>query len=246
MANPEILEAMKVLSEQFQEQLQTKLEEQAAVYHTSLQKSIAALNGRIEGVRFQLSGYSASTSEERPSSCQHPSDSLPLSANVQLLPRSMRLEIPKFDGTDPKSWVFKIEEFFNFHETPASLWLRIISFHMEGKASAWYQWMKGSNLLTTWPDFLSNVRQRFGSSVYEDHQGNLSKLSQTSTVAEFQTEFEELMNLITGIPEHLLISFFIAGLRPHLRREMLLQRPTTLMATFSLARAYEARYEEAP
>ncbi|KAH7672098.1 Retrotransposon gag domain-containing protein [Dioscorea alata] len=158
----------------------------------------------------------------------------------------MRLEIPKFDGTDPESCVFKIEEFFNFHETPASLRLRIVSFHLEGKASAWYQWMKGSNLLTTWPDFLSNVKQRFGSSVYEDHQGNLSKLSQTSTVAEFQTEFEELMNLVTGIPEHLLISVFIAGLRPHLRREMLLQRPTTLIATFSLTRAYEARYEEAP
>ena len=53
--------------------------------------------------------------------------------------------------------------------------------------------------------------------MYEDHQGNLSKLTQTSTVAEFQSAFEELMNKVTGISKPLLISFFITGLKPDIR-----------------------------
>lgn len=64
-------------------------------------------------------------------------------------------------------------------------------------------------------------------------------------MAEFQSAFEELMNKVTGISEQLLISFFITGLKPDIRRELLLSRPHTLMETFSLARAYEARVEEA-
>ena len=152
----------------------------------------------------------------------------------------MKMEIPKFDGSDPNGWVFRIEEFFNFHETPENLRLRIVSFHLEGRASAWYQWMKANNLLTTWTEFLANLKQRFGASQYEDYQGALSKLAQTTTVTEFQTAFEDLMNKVTGISEQLLISFFITGLRPHIRREMLLTRPATLMETFHLARTYEA------
>ena len=115
---------------------------------------------------------------------------------------------------------------------------------MEGKVAAWFQWMKANNLLSTWQIFLINLKQRFGASMYEDHQGNLSKLTQTSTVAEFQYAFEELINKVTGISEPLLISFFIIGLKPNIRRELLFGKPTSLMEAFALARAYEAKFEE--
>ena len=80
--------------------------------------------------------------------------------------------------------------------------------------------------------------------MYEDHPGNLSKLSQTSTVADFQSAFEDLMNKVTGISEPLLVNFFITGLKPDIRRELLFARPTSLMEAFALAIAYEARSEE--
>ena len=56
-----------------------------------------------------------------------------------------------------------------------------------------------NSLLTTWKVFLQNLKHRFGTFLYEDPQGNLSKLSQTTTVAEFQTAFEDLMNRVIGI-----------------------------------------------
>ncbi|KAH9666823.1 hypothetical protein KPL70_020805 [Citrus sinensis] len=152
------------------------------------------------------------------------------------------MDVPKFDGSDPNGWIFRIEEFFDFHDTPEILRLRIVSFHMEGRAAAWYQWIKNNHLLTTWQEFLANLRYRFGASLCEDPQGDLSKLSQTTTVADFQSAFEDLMNKVTGISELLLISFFITGLKPNIRRELLFSRPSSLMET--LARAFEAKYDE--
>lgn len=119
--------------------------------------------------------------------------------------------------------------------------MKIVSFHMEGKAAAWFQWMKANHLLSTWP---VSVRHKFGSFLYEDPQGTLSKLTQTASVAEFQSEFENFMNQVEGISETLLISFFITGLKSNIQRELSFSKPTTLMEAFSHARAYEARLEE--
>ncbi|KAL8125046.1 hypothetical protein AgCh_012646 [Apium graveolens] len=58
--------------------------------------------------------------------------------DITLVLRSMKMEVPKFDGSDPNGWAFRIEEFFDFHGTEDSLRLRIVSFHLKGRASAWY------------------------------------------------------------------------------------------------------------
>lgn len=88
----------------------------------------------------------------------------------------MKLDFPKFDGTNALDWIFQAEEFFNFHGTLPPLRLQITLFHMVGRAVAWYQWMKRNNMLTTWPEFLLALRYRFEDSVYEDYPGRLSKL----------------------------------------------------------------------
>ena len=53
----------------------------------------------------------------------------------------MKLDVPRFDGMDPSGWIFKINQFFEYHDTPAYERLTIASFYMEGKALAWFQWM---------------------------------------------------------------------------------------------------------
>ncbi|MCI20152.1 hypothetical protein A2U01_0041313, partial [Trifolium medium] len=70
------------------------------------------------------------------------------------------------------------------------------SSHGSGNAvrSLKLNWAMRNNLLTSWPVFLDAVRIRFGPTTYEDVEGDLSKLSQTGSVAEFQAQFEDLMN----------------------------------------------------
>ena len=72
----------------------------------------------------------------------------------------------------------------------------------------------------------------------------LSKLLQMGTVAEYQSEFEILINRVTGISENLLKSFYIYGLKPDLQCALLWSNPTALGEAFSLARATEARFTD--
>ncbi|GJS47703.1 ty3-gypsy retrotransposon protein [Tanacetum coccineum] len=133
-----------------------------------------------------------------------------------LLPRSMRLDVPKFSGVDPESWLFSINEYFTLLNTAADQRLRIVGFNLEGAAAEWFRWMTRNGLITDWP----------------------------RTVADYQGEFKKLMNRVTDISEALLISFYISGLKLPLQRELLVSKPTTLGDAFALARVTEARLED--
>ncbi|KAH6762936.1 hypothetical protein C2S52_020369 [Perilla frutescens var. hirtella] len=133
---------------------------------------------------------------------------------------SLRLDLPKFDGTDPNGWVFRIQEYIDFHETPNEQGLRIVAFNLEGKALDWYQWMKINERLSTWSDFLIQLKERFGPSQFEDNFGKLSKLRQKSSVIEYQTEFEALMNKVAGVTDNFLILMFTSGLRKDIQRPL--------------------------
>ena len=50
----------------------------------------------------------------------------------------MKLDVPRFDGSDATGWIFKITQFFEYHATAEHERLTIASFYMEGQALAWY------------------------------------------------------------------------------------------------------------
>ncbi|XP_077228305.1 uncharacterized protein LOC143861246 [Tasmannia lanceolata] len=127
------------------------------------------------------------------------------------------MDVPKFDGTDPRGWTCKVEQFFNYYSTLADQCLMISSFHLEGPALSWFQWAKSNNLMHSWKGFLDAIQLRFGPSLYEDHKGELAKLQQTSSVEDYQSRFEELSNKGSGLSESFLTSFFIFGLKLDLK-----------------------------
>ncbi|GKD80031.1 hypothetical protein Tco_1342652, partial [Tanacetum coccineum] len=71
-----------------------------------------------------------------------------------LLPRSMRLDVPKFTGDDPERWIFAITEYFTLLNTPADQRLRIVGFNLEGAAAEWFRWMSQNGLITDWERFV--------------------------------------------------------------------------------------------
>lgn len=66
----------------------------------------------------------------------------------------MKLDIPRFDGTDPFGWIFQINQYFQYHTTLEHDRLTIVSFYMDGRALAWFQWMTTNGQLTSWPAFI--------------------------------------------------------------------------------------------
>ena len=177
-----------------------------------------------------------STNTHSPSS----SSANPSPANTNN-PQKMKLDVPRFDGSDPSGWIFKIQQFFAYHSTPDSERLTIASFYMEGPALAWFQWLMRNHQLTTWQSFLEALDVRFSHSPYEDPTGLLFKLTQIGTVTEYLTQFEAIANRIVGLSLSLLLSCFISGLDPDIRREVKMLQPLTMVHAVGLARLQEEK-----
>jgi hypothetical protein len=159
---------------------------------------------------------------------------------------AIKLEIPKFNGTEALSWIFKIKQFFEFHHTAEEQRLSIASFYMEGEALTWFQWMHSNGLLHSWTAFLHALEMRFAPSQYEDSKGELFKLCQTTTVKDYQTSFESLANRITGLPPQFYLSCFISGLKPEIRREVQAFQPASLTHAIGLAKLQESKLNDKP
>ncbi|GJW16251.1 hypothetical protein Tco_0020384 [Tanacetum coccineum] len=157
-----------------------------------------------------------------------------------MLPRSMRLDVPKFNGADPESWIFSITEYFVLLNTPTADGGRV----QLGRCGCRMVLVDDKEWLITDRDrFVESVKSHFGPSKYEDPQGALLKLLQLGAVEYYQREFEKLLNRVMDISDSLLISFYISGLKLNLQHELLVSRPTTLGDAFSLAHIIEARFE---
>jgi hypothetical protein len=156
----------------------------------------------------------------------------------------MKLDVPKFDGTDAMGWIFKISQFFDFHNTPEQDRLTVAFFYMDGPALGWFQWMHSNNQLTSWFAFLQALETRFAPSYYDDPSSALFKVTQRSTVNQYLTEFERLANRIVGLPPRFLLTCFISGLSLEIRREVQALQPVTLSHATALAKLQEDKIED--
>lgn len=177
--NASYVDVLQILL-QMQEQLnrqQTIQEQQVVIQDQKYQEVFKSLKSMREWLRRPNTGKSekdgTSTSAQHELEPQH----VGVANNI---PRTsfLRLELPRFDGSDASGWIFCIQEYFDYHNTPDDQRIKVVAFNLEGKASDWYQLMKGNHMLSTWPDFLDAVRLRFGPSQFEDFRGKLSKLTQ--------------------------------------------------------------------
>ena len=127
--------------------------------------------------------------------------------------KSMKLEVQRFDSSNSLKWISRIDRFFNFHGKPDALRLQIVAFHLDGPVTVWYGLMENNNLISNWSSFLREVHLCFGLTMYEDPRGCLSKLLQTSSVADYHASFEQLLSLTSGLDVDLILSLFISGLK---------------------------------
>jgi len=134
--------------------------------------------------------------------------------------RPLKFDLPSFNGDDALGWIFKITQFFDFHNTPPKQRTQIVSFYLEVHALAWYQWMHNNGLLTSWDVFLLALELRLAPSKFDDPIDALCRLTQTQTLHDYIFEFESIANRISGYPTSFYLSCFISGLKPHLRREV--------------------------
>ena len=207
------------------------LSQDNSTLNTKIDTIHASLTAKIEALFDRFASFTVNSPPPPPPT--------PLHASSAPYRHHMKLEVPRFDGHDPLGWIFKISQFFDYQGIPDHERLTVASFYMEGPALSWYQWMCRNGFFPSWPAMLQALESRFAPSFYDDPQGALFKLQQTGSVSEYLTDFERLANRTLGLPPSCLLSCFVSGLIPELRREVQALRPMSLPHATELVRLQE-------
>ena len=91
-----------------------------------------------------------------------------------------KLEIPIFSSDHALGWLFQIEQFFHYHNTPPNQHIDVASFYMTGLVLQWFHWLHTTQQLLTWEAFAHDLEVRFGPSSFQNHEGTLLKLCQST------------------------------------------------------------------
>lgn len=66
------------------------------------------------------------------------------------IPRLTKLDFPRFNSTeDMTSWVCRVEQLFQQHQTPEEERVALASFHLEGDTQLWFQLIKQEGKIMT-------------------------------------------------------------------------------------------------
>ncbi|KAG6480688.1 hypothetical protein ZIOFF_057273 [Zingiber officinale] len=156
----------------------------------------------------------------------------------------MKVEFPRWENNDPIGWISRAEKYFRFHGTSDNAKVELASINLEGDAIQWYDWLEACHGPPKWEEFKEELINRFGPSGYENVDGELAKIRQTSTVLEYQGRFERLSNRTRDWSEKQLLGTFIEGLHLDIRREVKMNQPRTMKAALSFARLQEEKINE--
>nr|KYP32492.1 hypothetical protein KK1_046816 [Cajanus cajan] len=135
--------------------------------------------------------------------------------------RNVKLDFPRFVGTDVLQWIFKAEQFFNYYNTPDAQRLTIAAIHLEKDVVPWYQMMTRTNTFHSWVDLTRALEIEFGPSPYECPRSHLFKLTQAGSVQDYYVQFTSLANRVHGITTDALLDCFVGGLKPEIRRDVI-------------------------
>ncbi|KAK3027304.1 hypothetical protein RJ639_041125 [Escallonia herrerae] len=154
--------------------------------------------------------------------------------NQPLIPKLM---FPSFDGNDPRGWINKSHKYFQFQPMNDYLKVSLAAIHLEGEANDWFQAYQVGRGVITWPELIKDL------SLSVVHKFN--KLKQTSTVSNYQGQFEQLRAQVLAknytLTEEYFVESFLSGLWEEVRGMVQMFGPTTLMEAYSKARLQEAQ-----
>ena len=120
-----------------------------------------------------------------------------------------KLVSPRFNCDDPTGWIHKEEQYFNRHNNFDITKVPLASFHLEREALQWLCWYNiKDHEEPQWTDFFQLLLHQFGPIGFDEFIGALTKLLQTGTVREYQTEFEKLVKHTEGFSDAFYMIFF--------------------------------------
>jgi hypothetical protein len=136
-----------------------------------------------------------------------------------------KIDMRKFDGKDPITWILQMEQLFDLHGVPHTKKVRIASLYLEPNQFVCYRWLCSHKSPVTWTIFTEEMIAH-----YEDTRSNtffskLINLKQKGSVTKHIENFQRLNIKVTDIPDEHLIDVFIGTLRDNIQHEVHLWEP---------------------
>ena len=129
---------------------------------------------------------------------------------------------------------------FEFQNTPEAQKVSLASYHLEGEANQWWQWIRRTfqeeGRVLSWMNFEEELWARFGPSECNDFDEALSRIRQVGSLHDYQREFERLGNRVQGWKQRAIVGTFMGSLRPNISDGIRMFKPKTLKEVISLAR----------
>ncbi|RZS18221.1 hypothetical protein BHM03_00050454 [Ensete ventricosum] len=151
----------------------------------------------------------------------------------------MKVDFPRWEEGDLIRWILHAERYFRFYRIADATQVEIAVIYLEGDAIQWFNWFKHTYGGLFWQRFKERLLGHFGPTDFNNIDGQMAKIRQTSTIQKYQSMFERLSNQTENWSDKQLLGTFIEGLKPEIREEVKARQPYTLMAAISFARIQE-------
>jgi hypothetical protein len=104
----------------------------------------------------------------------------------------LRVDVTKFDGSDPTGWVTQMEHYFSLYRIIDDLAkLQYGVLHIDQEWWQWWKWRKTScQGYIAWTDFVVEIYECFDTDT--NHLGYLTNLKQLGTMEDFIASFERM------------------------------------------------------
>lgn len=117
----------------------------------------------------------------------------------------------------------------------------IASVHFDSEVLPWFQMQQKAGRVPTWLTLTKAIELQFGPSHFDGARSQLFKLTQQGlggSLETYNSKFLSLANRTDDVSEDAVVDCYIGGLVPSLKRDVLVQRPSTVISAMSLARLF--------
>jgi hypothetical protein len=136
-----------------------------------------------------------------------------------------RVDVTKFNGSDPTSWVNQMEHYFylyNIIYDLAKLWNGVL--HLDQEHWQWWQWRKNyCQGYIAWKKFVAEIYEHFDTET--NHLVHLKKLKQLGRVEYFIASLEHLDFRTWGMSNTFFRECFISSLKDEIHAHVLMAQP---------------------
>ena len=64
-----------------------------------------------------------------------------------------KMDMRKFDGKDPVTWILQMEQYFDLHNVQNTQKVCIVTLHLEQNTFVWYRWLCSRKNIVAWSIF---------------------------------------------------------------------------------------------